>query len=133
MSEEAPAWSKLLASVQAVATEQPLSTTEQAKENIRIDLMAEELALARDNRQLRKTIASLVGLGLAIEIAILFFFVLAQGLGRIPFMQAQFGLEKWTFGVFTSAVLLQTFGLATLIVRNLFPHDEHLRRRGKSR
>jgi len=114
----------IIASVAKSAGKQPLATTQEAEENIRIKLKAEELSLAQDNRKLRKLIAALVGVGLAVEIVLLFYLVTAQGLHRLPFKNSAFGLEQWTFSVFTSAVLLQTFGLATLIVRNLFPNSE---------
>lgn len=115
---------ELLAAVSNSSEQKPLSTTEAAKEEIRIGLLGEELRLAKDNRTLRKTIALCVGVALAIEIIFLFLLVLAQGLGYFPFSKCPFVLEKWTFSIFTSAVLLQTFGLAHLIVRNLFPNHK---------
>jgi len=100
------------------------STTDKARDKIALELLAEDLALARDNRALRKKIALWVGSGLAAEIVLLFVLVVAQGLGAIPFYDRGFELERWTFSIFTTAVLLQTFGLARLVVRNLFPDGE---------
>lgn len=101
----------------------PLDTTQQARDHLAFKVEEEKLILTQDNRKLRKTIAACVGIGLAIEIIILFVFVLFQGIDHVLWTRSQFKLEKWTFSIFTSAVLLQTFGLANLIVRNLFPNE----------
>lgn len=114
-------WTDLISAVRLSASQQPLTTTEAAKEDIRIELLREELQLAVDNRRLRKRIAISVGVGLAVEILLLFGLVICQGFGRIPRTSSYFYLEHWTFSIFTSSVLLQTFGLARLVVKNLFP------------
>ena len=114
-------WTDLISAVRLSASQQPLTTTEAAKEDIRIGLLSEELQLTVDNRKLRKKIALWVGIGLAIEVILLFGLVIAQGFGGVPMIHRKFSLEQWTFSVFTSAVLLQTFGLARLVVKNLFP------------
>jgi len=122
---------RLLAAAKPAAEPQPVDTTQKAQEVLEFELRTETLRLAQDNRGLRKKIALSVGIGLGIEILVLFFLVLSQGLGHIPFSRcAHFELERWTFSIFTSAVLLQTFALANLIVRNLFPtSDSSLKQR----
>ena len=50
---------------------------------------------------------------LSIEIGALFLIILLIGLERIK-------LEEWTINIFASAVLLQSFGLVKVIVKNLF-------------
>ena len=107
-------------------TPPPLATTALLFEHIDVHLRWSEYRLKEDNRQLRKRIAFWVGLGLAFEILVLVLFVAAQGVGEITFGEhvIKFHLQEWTFSVFTSAVLLQTFGLATIIVNNLFPENK---------
>jgi hypothetical protein len=107
----------------------PLSTTEPARERIALSMQIEDLWLKRDNRELRKKIAKWVGAGLGIEIFLLFTLVIAQGVGRFPVVwinaphwrALKFSLDQSTFSLFTSSVLLQTFGLALVIVQSLFP------------
>jgi hypothetical protein len=104
-------------------------TAKEVGENLRDMMTREDLAFSKDNRELRKSIAIALGVSLAIEVFLLFGLVLAQGVGRIPVVwinspyirAVPFELQEWTFCVFTSAVLLQTFGLSTLVVGNLFP------------
>jgi hypothetical protein len=103
---------------------QPLDTTQKAQDALDLELRTEALRLTQDNRNLRKKIALSVGIALAVEIVVLFALVLFQGIGRIPLTNFSFALERWTFSIFTSAVLLQTFALANLIVRNLFPTSD---------
>ena len=86
-----------------------------------IELLSEQLTLLRENRRLRRMCAGLIGIGLFLEINALFYIVVGQGMYSLPFFGGYFHLEQWTFDVFTSAVLLQTFGLARLVVKNLFP------------
>lgn len=50
---------------------------------------------------------------LSIEIGALFLIILLIGLKCIE-------LEEWTINIFASAVLLQSFGLVKVIVKNLF-------------
>jgi len=50
---------------------------------------------------------------LSIEIGALFLIILFIGLKYIK-------LEEWTINIFASAVLLQSFGLVKVIVKNLF-------------
>ena len=50
---------------------------------------------------------------LSIEIGALFLIILLIGLNCIE-------LEEWTINIFASAVLLQSFGLVKVIVKNLF-------------
>jgi hypothetical protein len=115
--------SALVAKIERLRTS-ALSTTEDALQEIKLGIEAERLALAQDNRNLRKKIAICVGVGLGIEVLLLFYMVLSQGLGHAALTTAEFSLEGWTFNVFTTAVLLQTFGLARLVVKNLFPDNE---------
>jgi hypothetical protein len=140
VSVEPSRWVELLADIEGSAPKKPLSTTIEIREQIQLNLEVirvgierEKLNLAKDNRGLRKTIAKCVGAALAFEILMLFVLVVSQGLGHVPWWHSSFKLEQWTFNVFTSAVLLQTFGLATLIVKNIFPptEEETGRKRGK--
>lgn len=122
MSEDSKSpWKALASLIEGASGKTPISTTEKSEAKIKLDLLSEELELATDNRKLRRNIAKCVGIALGIEILVLFLLVIAQGLQHFPFCTDVFQLEKWTFSVFTSAVLLQTFGLATVIVKNLFP------------
>lgn len=99
-----------------------LSTTRAAADAFQSELQQIELASAEDNRRLRKQIALCVGIALALEILLLFVLVFFQGVG-LKIRGSAFNLNEWAFSIFCSAVLLQTFGLAKLVVSNLFPQS----------
>lgn len=128
-TESPPSTPELIAKIKAAETSRPVDTTGDAATRMRQELHWEDLALRKDNRGLRKQIAIWVGIGLAAEILFLFWLVASQGMGvalgthGIYALGRRFVLEQWTFNVFTTSVLVQTFALATLIVRNLFPEN----------
>jgi len=64
------------------------------------------------------------------EVGLMFLIVMFQGLGRIPIggwgfeTGWPFKLDKWVLGAFEAGVLLQTFGLARIIAKHLFPIEK---------
>ena len=116
----------------------PLALKDLARTELTEALQWVEVWRAEDNRGLRKKIALWVGLGLAAEIFILFTLVVAQATGLWLWPRLAFHLDEWAFSVFSTAVLLQTFVLAKLVVSNLFPavdkdeSDVRPKRRGKA-
>lgn len=58
---------------------------------------------------------------MCVEVLVMFGVVVCQGIGRIPWTDTTFGLDKWVLAAFEAGVLLQTFGLAKIITAHLFP------------
>lgn len=77
---------------------------------------ASEMEQRRIDRELKKSIATLVFRFLAVETFALFLIVLLQG-----FRPFNFHLEDSTINIFLGATLLQISSMAVIITRHLYP------------
>lgn len=102
-----------------IGKSEPLS--EQSRDQIEIDLLAEKVAHLRLVRQQRLRFEIYVGILLVIQVIGLFMLALFQGLGKVPWTDWTFGLEEWAFGILTTGTLLNTFMLAKQMAGDLFP------------
>lgn len=88
------------------------------------DAWLDEEFKKKSNRQRHKQRGFLYWLVMALlglEVVAMFLIVISQGIQSVVFIGVPFNLEEWVLGIFSSGVLLQTFGLAKIITEHLFP------------
>lgn len=83
-----------------------------------------EVKQARQKHRQKGWLFSIVMLLMATEVALMFYVVISQGIGRLLWKDIPFKLDEWVLGAFEAGVLLQTFGLAKIIAKHLFPLDK---------